>query len=313
MCVNIILLLLLSSTLCHSLTANNDPHHKIIKLYNDSRNFTMGTNPHLDEIFIGRCYAVLGYTLSSSLSPSSSLSSSREMDPLDVCSKLWSLFSDAFQYKNDSDILPSSFLPYFSHPLILSSLTSSPNTALFWSGVSNIIPTYQTATNQFVMETSSLVEIVGDLMFCGSTTDASGFDYESCIWGDYNTTGDNQWHGSWVSYWAAASLAYAPLANGNITILLRGSPSPYRRSSFFATCELPNLPVDNITGVHVLVAPAEDGAPYDKCGEGSLNELVSDLTAHGIDDSIISCTNDPPLIQLMDCLSTPLSSQCLLM
>lgn len=286
------------------------PELKALQL-NSGRNFTSGTNPHLDEIFIGRCYAVIG---SSSLySPSSNNNIiMNEYDPYDVCTKLWGLFASAFQFQNDSNILPSAFLPFFSHPLIISSLQSSPNNALFWSGVSDLIPTYQTFTNHFVMETSSIVEIVGDLMFCGSTSDVTGFDYDSCVWGDYNLTGDSQWHGTWVSYWAAASLAYAPLVSGNITILLRGSPSPYRKSSFFATCELPNLPISKIPFIQILVVPAEDGAVYDECGEGSMQELVNDLVNVGFHANQISCQNDPPVFKLMQCLSTPLSSQCLL-
>lgn len=291
------------------LVSAHDAWGSFAKLYNaadlqTSRNFSLGTNPHLKEIYLGRCYAVFGSGNLGKLSIKG--------DPMVLCPDLWDLFASGFRYMNDSEILPSSFLPFFSHPTIMASLFPGTSNALFWSGVSSIIPTYSGATGQFVMETSSLVGIVGDLMWCGSSADPSGFDYKSCIWGDYNTTGDNQWHGSWVSYWAAASMAYAPLASGNITILLSGSPAPYRRNSFFATCELPNLTVPKITGVQVFVVP-ENGEPYDHCGEGSLIELVDDLVSIGIDSSLINCTDDPPLIQLIQCLHSPVVSQCLLM
>eukprot|EP00026_Physarum_polycephalum_P012033 Phypoly_transcript_12299.p1 GENE.Phypoly_transcript_12299~~Phypoly_transcript_12299.p1 ORF type:complete len:324 (+),score=42.49 Phypoly_transcript_12299:151-1122(+) len=284
------------------------------------RNFSLGTNPHLQEIFVGRCYAVLGASpsfasssrSSRSRSPSSKIHISNEKDPLAICTELWGLFSSAFHSKNDVDVLPSDFQPYFSHPAVLSTIDPAINKALFWSGVSDLIPTYQDATGDFVMEVSSLIEIVSDLMFCGSNSSPSGFDYKSCIYGDFNTTGDSQWHGTWVSYWAAASLAYAPTVSGNITILLRGAPSPYRRNSFFGSCELPNLPVHKITNVQVFVVPPEQGGMYDMCGEGSISELMSDLVRVGVNESVITCVDDPPLIRLIDCLHAPVTSQCLL-
>jgi len=325
----VILLLLVINTLALNVLSQVEVLRTIkdLSAY-QGRNFSLGTNLHLQEIYLGRCYAVLGSNSSSnSSSPASNPSSSHIQphsspskihitnegdDPSVVCAKLWELFSSAFRYKNDSSILPSAFQPYFSHPTVLSTLNPSSNQALFWSGVFDFIPTYQSATGVFVMEVSSLIEIVSDLMFCGATDSPSGYDYKSCIYGDFNTTGDSQWHGAWVSYWAAASLAYAPLVSGNITILLRGSPSPYRRTSFFGSCELPNLPVDKITNVQVYVAPAEGGMEYDHCGEGSMNELVSDLEKIGVNASLISCVDNPPLIRLIDCLHAPVSAQCLL-
>lgn len=293
----------------HAILHNISP--ATLKLYG-GRNFTEGTNPHLADIYEGRCYAVFGSSSLDEITPPSAKIILGVKDPLEICLELWELFSSAFRFKNDSDVMPAAFQPYFSHPVIVASLLAPPNKALFWSGVSDIIPIYQTATESFVMETSSLVEIVADLMFCGSQT--SGFDYDSCIWGDFNLTGDGQWHGTWVSYWAAASMAYAPMVQGNVTILLRGDPAPYRKNSFFATCELPRLPVSNITSVQIYVAPPEDNSTNsDQCGEGSMKELLMDLMQVGINSSSITCTNNPPIIQLIDCLHTPITTQCLLM
>jgi hypothetical protein len=58
------------------------------------------------------------------------------------------------------------------------------------------------------METSPAVAILNDLMFCGSSTDPSGFNYDSCDYGD--VVPGIGWRGTWVSFWAAASAAYAP-------------------------------------------------------------------------------------------------------
>jgi len=279
------------------------------------RNFSWGTNPHLRDVFLGSCYTLLG-----SLPPSSDnvvndlWDFGQQDEKMQNCSILWKLFESSFRFKDDAEVTPDAYHSFFSDPMVIQSLTPPPNEALFWSGVSDIIPTYQYGSKKFVMETSGIISIMGDLMWCGSSSSELGFNMSTCVYGILNET-SSVWMGSWVAYWAAASMAYSPLAKGNITILLRGSAdSPaYRRSSFFGSCELPNMRASAISGVQIVVAPeALNQPPYEICGVGSLALLLQDLESLGVSRSLIKCTDNLPLVQMILCLQTPTAANCTL-
>ncbi len=260
------------------------------------RSFNAGTNPNLQDIFLGRCYA--------------SLEAWFTKINQTYCIHLWDLFSSGFSFKNDTNVTPPSYSRFFSDPLIQASLLPPVNKALFWSAVDDYIPPYIMFTDVFAMETSPIVDIVGDLMWCGSSAYPERFNMSSCISPTllpFNTSGDSQWHGSWASFWAAASITYAPLATGNITILVGGnSPPAYRRGRFFGSCELPNLNTAAITGIKIIVIPpAVNVESPEPCGVGSLALLVSDLVERGVPSSIISCTDNDPVIHLIQCLDAP--------
>jgi len=253
-----------------------------------SRNFSLGTEPHLEEVFMGRCYAVQD----DSYPPLTSLN----------CTRLWTLFSGAFRYKDDSKVGTADFDSFFSSPEVKNSLTGTGKNALFWSGVQDIVAAFQTSCHLFVMETSPLVAILNELMFCGSDTDPSGFNYEQCVYGD--TTPGIGWRGTWVSFWAAASAAYAPTVTGNITLLFSGDANrpAYRRTSFFGSIEMPRLNPAKITGALIWVAPESANVSlYEHCGEGSLKMLFSDLVNQGLDPATIECRNNPRVVRHLQC------------
>jgi hypothetical protein len=145
------------------------------------------------------------------------------------------------------------------------------------------------------METSPIVGIVDNLMFCGSPTTKSGFG-DSCVYGDVDTKG--VWHGTWASFWAAASRYYAPFVCGNVTVLMAsyGGRDAYRRTSFFGSVELPSIDFKHVNHVHILVAPTSADAPLKASCDtpgGSIMLLQSDLVRYGLDPFKISCTNRP--------------------
>lgn len=260
------------------------------------RSFDDGTNPGLQDIFLGRCFASLEAWFAK-------LNQTH-------CMELWDEFALGFEFQNDIDVTPPLYSRFFANPIVQASLLPAVNKALFWTTVGDYIPSYTMFTNVFAMETSPIVDVVGDLMWCGSTSDPAGVNTSSCISPTllpFNTSGDSQWHGSWAAFWAAASISYAPLATGNITILLGGDSIPaYQRTRFFGSCELPNLNVAAITGIQIIVIPpAVNVTPPEACGVGSLALLVEDLVKHGISSSIISCTDDDPIIHLIQCLDEP--------
>lgn len=251
-----------------------------------SRNFSQGTDPHLEQIFMGRCLSVHD--------------DSNYKGPIN-CTRLWSLFRDAFAFKPDEKVSPQDFYYFFSDPDVRLSLAGTGRRSLFWSGVQEFVQQVQDSCHLFVMETSPLVSILNDLMFCGSPTDPSGFNLTSCAYGDLD---QGVWRGTWVSFWAAASAAYAPTISGNITLLFSGNATrpAYRRNSFFGSIELPRLNAQSITGATIYVAPTRPDIPiYEPCGVGSMALLVGDLVAQGLDPSTIQCFNDPWVVRHLQC------------
>lgn len=259
-------------------------------LVGTARNFSQGTDPHLEQIFMGRCLSV--------------------HDDSDYkgsvnCTRLWHLFRNAFAFKDDSKVTPLAFGNFFSSPDVRKSLAGTGRRSLFWSGVQEFVAQVQESCHLFVMETSPLVSILNDLMFCGSPTDPTGFNLTECAYGDVN---NGTWKGTWVSFWAAASAAYAPTISGNITLLFSGNASrpAYRRNSFFGSIELPRLNALSITGATIYVAPSRPDVPiWEPCGVGSMALLVNDLVAQGIDPSTIQCQNDPWVVRHLQCALVP--------
>jgi len=218
------------------------------------------------------------------------------------CSRLWETFTKGFRYKDDASIGVADFDEFFELPEVKNSLAGTGHNALFWSGVQEFIVQFQISCHLFAMETSPIVALLQDLMFCGSSTDPSGFNLTECVYGeDYPGIG---WRGTWVSFWAAASAAYAPTVTGNITMLFSGDASrpAYRRTSFFGSIELPRLKGNHITGAIIWVAPrAANVTLYESCGEGSLKLLVGDLVRQGLDPNTIVCKNNPRVVRHLQC------------
>jgi hypothetical protein len=249
------------------------------------RNFTDGTEPHLKAIFMGRCYAVTD-------DPQSAAALVAFNGTID-CARLWRLFAGSFAFKVDANVTPDDFAPYFNDTQVKASLAATGRRALFWSGVQEFVSQVQESCHLFVMETSPLVAILDGLMFCASPTDPLGMNMTECEYGDVQ---NGQWKGTWVSFWAAASAAYAPTVTGNITLLFSGNKArpAYRRTSFFGSIELPLLNTDQITGATIYVASQRPDLPiYEPCGQGSMALLLQDLLKIGLDNSTITCINDP--------------------
>lgn len=218
------------------------------------------------------------------------------------CQALWQSFSSSFRGKDDRQVGTQDFAPFFARSDVQNSLAGTGRAAMFWSGVQPIVEQFQISCHLFVMETSPIVSILTDLMFCGSSSDPSGFNMTSCVYGDFDSSVG--WQGTWVSFWAAASAAYAPTITGNITMLFSGNAArpAYRRTSFFGSIELPRLDPKKITGALIWVAPQAANEPiYEPCGSGSLKLLIDDLTRQGFDPATIQCKNNPRVVRHLQC------------
>eukprot|EP00658_Telonema_sp_P-2_P015828 TRINITY_DN16111_c0_g1_i1.p1 TRINITY_DN16111_c0_g1~~TRINITY_DN16111_c0_g1_i1.p1 ORF type:complete len:145 (+),score=30.75 TRINITY_DN16111_c0_g1_i1:119-553(+) len=135
----------------------------------------------------------------------------------------------------------------------------------------------------------------------------------ACVYGDFNTTGDGKWHGTWVSFWAQASKVYSQRAQGDINIVLTGHQGhpAYRRDSFFSSVEMKNMRVSRIRNVSVSVLPQSVREPlFEHCGEGSLALLEEDLQSIGIPAGAISCANSPEELMVYMCTRDPTAEEC---
>jgi hypothetical protein len=77
--------------------------------------------PHLEEIFMGRCYSVQDDSV-----------------PLETalnCTRLWELFTKAFRYKDDVKVGMADFDEFFNAPEVKTSLEATGKWALFCKGI----------------------------------------------------------------------------------------------------------------------------------------------------------------------------------
>jgi len=233
----------------------------------------------------------------------------------DECLPLWRNFSDAFAFQQDDQITPESFSDFFQRTDVISSLRAPRDHGIFWSGISSLfdMSALTPGLGWFVMEISGVVGWLANTDFCGSPDSVTGTNASSCVYGDFNTTGDGKWHGTWVSFWAQASVAYSRQVRGDINIVLSGKAGhpAYRRDSFFSSIELRNIQTSEIGNVAISVLRQSLEEPlYERCGQGSLALLVEDLVAIGIPESSIKCENSPSFLTIYQCTRNPYAPVC---
>ena len=273
-------------------SANPSVSHSPVRPYSPVRASLPGTTEHLQQIFTGRCYAGGGT----------------------LCDELWEEFSHAFRYQQDFAVTPDYFKSFFNRSDVSASLKAPTSKGLFWSGVSALfdMSTLLGGEGWFVMEISGVAGWLQGTDFCGSPTAPNGMNSSECIYGDVSPQ-DNQWHGTWVSFWAEASRIYATQVRGDINVVLTGrlGHPAYRRDSFFGSIELGALRVDQIGGITISVLPqAIDQPLFERCGHGSLQLLVEDLVSLGFKQEAISCNDAPDDLLIYMCTRDPKARRC---
>jgi len=248
------------------------------------------------------------------------------------CTQIWLAFQNAYIGRDPLTINEESYGEYFA------AADQTIDRALFWTGSDRLAHNPNLKDNTSVefydldlvhvlsddgqhywtLEDTLWGYLVNSLTFCGATLEqqqstGAVFNYTFCP--TYGTNGSN------VFFWNAASRFFAQHAHNNINMVARasmrgGQPSYIYRSvalgnyntavgifpSIFATWELPNINPSGVLSFTIWVVPSPD-LPQEVCGSStsSTNALINDLVARGISRDVISCQNNPPVIEFARC------------
>jgi hypothetical protein len=250
---------------------------------------SQGTTDNIKEVFEGRCwdYDVTRYQ---------NLLPRVETD----CSDLWKEFSTAFSYRKPCDVTENRYKRF----LDLAKQALPVDKVLFWSGVYNLAHQFSANGARYItLEDTMIGYLANSLHWCGQVS-PPGMNFSQCPgWTECPTEASE-------SFWAGASTTFASQAEGEVTLILDGSnpdKPAYRRDSFFGKFELPNLNVDKVTSVNVVVAHALAKPKIETCGTGSLVALQQDVEARGLD---YFCEEDPEILIFLQCADEPKSSEC---
>lgn len=249
-----------------------------------------GSTPHLKDIVLGRCWDF-------QVQKQHAVSAKN-------CSKIWELFYTAFAYKDPCDTTFADYKPYFDEvgmDIVL------PNKSLFWSGTYKEAHVFSDFDSRYTtLEDTMAGWIVNGLTWCGDQSNSSdGINYSSCPSCDYFTP-----------FWGQASSRFAAKASGIVRVMVNGTrvnnsgyPVPaYRKDSYFGQFELPNLRVEAITKLLILVVHSIDGPYLESCGNGSIEQLQNDARHRGIN---ATCYDDPDDVEHLLCADHPMSRACL--
>lgn len=257
-----------------------------------------GSTPKIKEIVLGRCYE---YQLNT-IGP--------KAEKWKNCNTIWDAFHKAFAHKNPCDPKSSDYEPFFK-ATGMQELSKS----LFWSGTYKVAHVYSDSGDRYTtLEDTLAGYLVNGLTWCGKKTDllsstkSDGIDYDSCpdrSVCDYTT-----------EFWGLASETFARHARGIARVMLNGSrvdsngtPTPYRRDSFFAKYELPNLQVGKVSELMIIVVHTNDPTGTSVgCDTDSIIMLEKDAKKRGLK---VTCYDDPDDVRHILCTDTPLSSKCL--
>nr|XP_047143636.1 ADP-ribosyl cyclase/cyclic ADP-ribose hydrolase-like [Hydra vulgaris] len=161
--------------------------------------------------------------------------------------------------------------------------------ALFWSGTRQIVHDYTAVQNYFfTLEDTFAGYIVNNLQWCGCKSCQGGINFNSC-----NKSCTNY---ALYSYWLKASKTFAENANGTAYVMVNGTTdsglTAYFSKSYFGMVELPTMgQKKQVTQLVVIVVNNLETKPKEKCGQGSLINLVQDAYKVGINK--VKCIDQP--------------------
>lgn len=203
--------------------------------------------------------------------------------------------------------------------------TSAPaGKSTFWAGDSYLVHRLSKANNNYTTLEDTFPAIALDGMsFCSlspqpvkpldltNTKNGSvpGFDMRNCT--QYvNKNGGNSsaldFLDAFGAFWQAASVRFAREAVGEVKVVfvVDNTSSTFCPRSYFGSIELPNMNVNQVTSMHVLVATNNDNGE-EKCGSGSFAVLQSMIETHFnskvAPNFVYRCTNDPYDLTLVRC------------
>jgi len=244
------------------------------------------TTPHLQEVFLGKCY---------------------DHNPTGTdCAQLWNSFSSAAAMDNRFEA-DADWAPFFQ----IANFSTSPSSILFWSGSMDFALAISTNDIRYVtVEETSTGYVTNGLTWCGVPgAGPPAFDYVNPC--PYPT--NSSYYGL-QSFWTQASTLFAQGASGNISVLLQPRPEgsvyrAYRLSSIFGQTELPSMIPGQIQAFTVLLLKNQTAAPTEVCGSGSLLDLQN--TVYEKLRINMTCVDDPALVYGTFCPKGTASRQCL--
>jgi len=255
-----------------------------------------GSTPNLKDIFLGRCYQYQQID-------------EKNFDPaLQVtynCRKLWREFRASFAYKDPCKLSQKDYEAYFKlvmHPW-LTSENKLKDKAMFWSGSKEIVSDFTNINHNYVVLEDTFNGYLGnDLQWCGCTDCPKqdlGIGYKNCSGCNWKSV---------TPYWDTASELFAQQASGVAYVMLNGTQvgfrTAYYRKSTFGRIELPSLKVKLL---RIIVIFSVDTKPREKCGTGSLVDLVEDAKKYGIETE---CYDEPVFVNMILCVKYPHAEQC---
>ncbi|XP_065670190.1 ADP-ribosyl cyclase/cyclic ADP-ribose hydrolase isoform X2 [Hydra vulgaris] len=260
-----------------------------------------GTTPEIEKILNGRC---LEYKLFDPNSRNPSLF-------VDVdCDIVGGKFKNSFAYKDSctDKFDESSYDEFFN---VVNNKKSLNNQALFWSGIKGFAHDYSHIKDGvYTLEDTFSGYLINDLSWCGckpKTPDCiDGVNYVRCN-KSCNSPSD--------SFWSRASRTFAENANGTAYVMVNGSTAEnitaYYNGSYFGKIELPTLgKMKKVNLLIVLVVFNLDNEPKEKCGKGSLVNLVSDAKKYGLN---VQCKDKPSDTLFLLCAKYPQARECVKM
>lgn len=237
-----------------------------------------GTTEDLKKIFVGRCYDYI-----------------RIINPAlrdKNCEQMWEAFYNGFIGKQPCEVTMDSynqFVALASHPL-------PKDKGIFWSGTNALVHKYSGA-RLLTLEDSLAGYIANNLNWCPIAGNPD-LDYTSCP--GYSECDNN----AVKSFWMMASKSFAQNVRGVVRVMLNGSREggAFYSGSIFGTIELPNLPKDNVSEIHLWIIDTLNGPDRESCGVGSVAHLEARLKEHGFK---YSCYDNCKSVLHMQCVDLP--------
>ena len=141
--------------------------------------------------------------------------------------------------------------------------------------------------------------LLNQICFCGSTTEADGWEKDSC-----------PWEGAMKSFWFMASKTFASSVEGKFEGLFQPAPTVFGRKSMFETAEVPNLNADRISGPVTLNIVTRPEYPDEACGKGSVVDLEAAVRAAVKPGTEVRCVDDPEQLIFIVCALDENSNEC---
>jgi len=254
--------------------------------------YSYGSTKHLKDIVLGRCWDFQRQKV--------------QEEARKNCSKIWDTFYTAFAYKDPCNTTFEDYKPYFDE---IGMDIVKPNKSLFWSGTYKEAHLFSDFDARFTtLEDTMAGWIVNGLTWCGTEANKTdGINYSSC---PNITTGCDYP----TPFWGQASKRFAEKARGIVRVMVNGTRMEsgkripaYRNNSFFGQYELPNLQVDQIIRLLVLVVHNIDGPDLETCNNGSIKLMQEVANRRGIKTT---CFDDPDTVRHLLCADQPTSREC---